>query len=215
MSTSVSVSPRKPGADDVLLARRLAAGDESAFDSFFADYFPRLFRFACSRLGGKEDEAEDVVQATLVSAVRKIQTYRGEAALFTWLCTICRREIGVRRERAGLAIDASLPEDDPVARAALDTLVAGSSDPGLELDRLEEARLVQATLDHLPGRYGDALKWKYMLDLSVEQIASRLGVGYKAAESLLARARQAFREAFRTVPQRAWQSGRGAGEKQS
>jgi DNA-directed RNA polymerase specialized sigma24 family protein len=54
-------------------------------------------------------------------------------------------------------------------------------------------------LDQLPTRYGDALEWKYGEGLSVKEIATRLGVGPKAAESLLTRARQAFRDAFATV----------------
>jgi len=55
---------------------------------------------------------------------------------------------------------------------------------------------VAATLDHLPATYGDVLEWKYLHGLSVGEIASRLGIGYKAAESRLSRARAAFREGF-------------------
>jgi RNA polymerase sigma-70 factor, ECF subfamily len=58
---------------------------------------------------------------------------------------------------------------------------------------------VQVTLDHLPARYADVLEWKYIQGLSVDEIAHRLGVGYKAAESLLTRARQAFRDGFSLV----------------
>jgi DNA-directed RNA polymerase specialized sigma24 family protein len=69
------------------------AGDEPAFEEFFAAYFPRLFRFALPRVGGDEDAAEEATQAALVKAIEKLHTYRGEAALFTWLCAICRNEI--------------------------------------------------------------------------------------------------------------------------
>jgi DNA-directed RNA polymerase specialized sigma24 family protein len=57
-------------------------------------------------------------------------------------------------------------------------------------------RIVEATLDALPGRYGDALEWKYIDGLSVQEIADRLRVGPKAAESLLTRARESFRDAI-------------------
>jgi RNA polymerase sigma-70 factor (ECF subfamily) len=69
-------------------------------------------------------------------------------------------------------------------------------DPENELHRRELSRLVQAVLDQLPARYGDALEWKYIEGIPVQEIARRLGLGYKAAESLLTRARQAFREGF-------------------
>ena len=62
---------------DLALARRLLAGDETGFEEFFAEYFPRLFRFASVRLGGNRDAAEEVTQATLIRAIRKLGTYRG------------------------------------------------------------------------------------------------------------------------------------------
>jgi RNA polymerase sigma-70 factor (ECF subfamily) len=180
---------------DLALVRRLVAGDESAFEQFFAEYFQRLYRFARLRLCGDDSAAEEVVQAALIKAVRKIHTYRGDAALFTWLCTLCRREIAVWLERTGRMSEVSLIEDEPVTRAALETLASlTAADPETQLDRLELARLVQVTLDHLPGRYADALEWKYLQGLSVEEIAERLGLGYKAVESLFSPARQALRD---------------------
>ena len=59
--------------------------------------------------------------------------------------------------------------------------------------------MVWAVLDHLPVRYGNALQWKYIQGLSVREIASLLGASPKAAESVLTRARQAFRDGFAAV----------------
>ena len=183
---------------DVDLARRLIAGEEAAFDEFFAAFFQRLYRFARARLNGDEDAAEEVVQSALIHAIPKLHLYRGEAALFTWLCTLCRREISTHRARTGKFSDVSWL-DEPGTSAALDALaLLGTDDPEAQMRRSELAQLVQATLDHLPGRYGDALEWRYIQGLSVDEIAARLGLGYKATESLLSRARQAFREGFQT-----------------
>jgi RNA polymerase sigma factor (sigma-70 family) len=77
--------------EDATLVRRMLEGDERAFDEFFDIYFDRVFRFALRRTRD-EDAAEEVAQATLVRAMRKLGTWRGEASLFTWLCAICRRE---------------------------------------------------------------------------------------------------------------------------
>jgi RNA polymerase sigma-70 factor (ECF subfamily) len=182
---------------DLELARRLRAGDEAAFDAFFGEYFSRMYRFARTRLGGDEDAAEEVAQTTLIKALAKIGTYRGEAALFTWLCTVCRHEIDRWFTRTGRSAHVSLSDDSSDTRAILDALVALSGDdPERAYQRSELSRLVQITLDHLPGRYGDALVWKYIEGASVDEIGRRLGLGYKAAESLLTRARQAFREGF-------------------
>jgi RNA polymerase sigma-70 factor (ECF subfamily) len=177
------------------LVRRMLAGEEPAFDEFFADYFPRLFRFAVLRLRD-EDAAEEVVQATLVLAVRKIGTWRGEAALFTWLCTICRREIGAWAARTSRRALVPLEDDDPDVRAALESLGGAIEGPDAAVTRREVGRLVQLALDYLPPRYSRALEWKYLEELSVQEIAARMQTTPKAVESLLTRARDAFREGF-------------------
>ena len=181
---------------DIALVRRVLAGEESAFDDLFDGWFPPLYRFALSRLGGNEDACEEVVQRTLIRAFDRLHTYRGEAALLTWLCTLCRREISAWHERAGRACEVSWPEPQVGLQGALDAIAAGADDPEAALRRRELAALVRLTLDHLPGRYGDVLEWKYIEEQSVDEIAGRLGVGYKAAESMLSRARAAFREGF-------------------
>src|SRR4030095_15560802 len=84
------------------LVRGMLAGDEGAFDEFFTRHFPRLFRFAQTRVASA-DLAEEVAQATMTTACRKLHTWRGEAALFTWLAAVRPREIAhaPRRCRRG------------------------------------------------------------------------------------------------------------------
>ena len=186
---------------DRALVRRLLKGDEEATEQFLAAYTPRLYRFALVRLDHNPDLAEETVQATLLRVIPMLHTYRGEAALFTWLCTICYREIcahyrRTRREPARM----DLLEEVPEIRVALELVASGATDdPERAFLRSELARLVQATLDHLPARYGDALEWKYIEGASVEEIGGRLAIGTTAAQSLLARARRAFRDAFETI----------------
>lgn len=189
------------GESDKALVSRMLGGDETAFEQFFETYFSRLYRFAVTRLHNDADAAEEVVQATLCKAIAKLATYRGEAALFTWLCTFCRHEVSAYYTRHNrTAHEVPLIEDTPSVRAALESLGATSPDgPDERIRRRELARLVHMTLDYLPDRYGDALEWKYIQELSVHEIAARLNVGPKAAESLLTRARRAFRDAFAAV----------------
>jgi RNA polymerase sigma-70 factor (ECF subfamily) len=177
---------------DRFLVARLLRGDEDAFTQFFDANFPALYRFALPRVGGDGDAAEEVVQLALVRAVRKLASYRGEAALLTWLTTICRREIATyfeRRKKVPPMVD--LSEDLPEVRAALESIGAHDT-----IRRREVSRIVQVVLDRLPNRYGDALEWKYIDGLSVIEIAERLGLAPKAAESVLTRARASFRDAF-------------------
>jgi RNA polymerase sigma-70 factor (ECF subfamily) len=113
------------------------------------------------------------------------------------LCTLCRREIGAWLERTGRRAEMPLIEDRPDVRAALEAFAAATAGaPETELGRRELSRLVQVTLDHLPSQYGQVLEWRYIQGHSVTEIATQLDLGYKATESLLTRAREAFREGF-------------------
>lgn len=183
------------------VAERMLAGEEQAFHEFFHAHFPGLYRFALARMNHDADAAEEVVQATLCTAISKLRTYRGEAALFTWLCAFCRREISAhykRRNRQPVTVE--LVEHSPEVRAALESLsVLAQESPEEALRRREVARLVQVALDGLPDRYANALEWKYVDGFSVEEIATRLGATPKAVESLLTRARVAFRDGFSTL----------------
>jgi RNA polymerase sigma-70 factor (ECF subfamily) len=193
----MSVSSAEDGR---ALVKRMLAGQESAFEEFFGDHFPPLYRFALTRVRDA-DAAEEVVQAALCRALGRLETYRGEAALSTWLFTFCRHEIAAHYERqARRPAHVDLIEDLPEVRAAIESLAADAvGDPESRLQREELGRLVQVALDQLPRRYGDALEWKYIDGLSVREIGERLCVSAKAAESLLTRARVAFRDGFLTL----------------
>jgi RNA polymerase sigma-70 factor (ECF subfamily) len=176
-------------------------GEESAFNAFFDSYFARLYRFALPRLNGDVEATQEVVQAVLGKAMRKLASFRGEAAMFTWLCQICRREVvdylrAHRRHSERIV----LIDDQPHLRDAIEAIEAPEEfDLIKSSSKSELGRLVQTVLDRLPARYADALEWKYVEGLSVDEIAQRMGVGQIAVQSMLARARVSFREALEQV----------------
>lgn len=189
------------GNADRKLVKRMLAGDGDAFEEFFADHFPSLFRFALMRVANDAYAADEVVQATLSKAIDHLESFRGEATLLTWLCRICRNEIATyyrRTQRQPLAVE--LAEDSQEIRSALELLSASeTASPEIRLRQKEVARWVRVTLDRLPARYGRALEWKYVHGLSVKEIGARLELSPKAAESLLTRSRIAFREGFQAI----------------
>lgn len=187
--------------EDRKLAKRLLAGDERAFQRFFDDNFPRLYRFALTRLPEDPEGVAEVVQSTLARALERIRSYRGEAALFTWLCVICRNElVDHLRRNARHARHLVLVEDDPSIRQVVESLDAPiDRDPAALALHAEAARLISVALDRLPARYGDALEWKYIEGRSVREIAQRLELSTEAAQSLLARAKRAFRDIYATL----------------
>jgi RNA polymerase sigma-70 factor, ECF subfamily len=185
---------------DRALARRVAAGSKTAFEEFFREYFPRLFRFTLSRAGGDTALAEEIVQRTMCIVVSKMGSYRGEALLFTWLCQICRNEMSsLLRARGLLARNDTPLEDNPAVQAALESLFGDTGDPQRSRQSDEIAHFVRVTLEYLPGRYATALEMKYIRGCSVDEIGEHFNISNKAAESVLSRARQAFKEGFRSL----------------
>ena len=186
--------------EDRALAKRVAAGGSDAFEVFFREYFPRLFRFTMTRANGDAELAEEIVQRTMCRVVRKMGSYRGEALLFTWLCQICRNEMAAVFKQRGLTDSQSLPlEDHPAIRAALESISVESDTPEKERTQEELARFVRLTLEYLPAKYATALEMKYIRDCTVDEIGEHLSISSKAAESVLSRARAAFKEGFRSL----------------
>lgn len=178
-----------------LLVRRMIAGDEGAFEEFADDYIPAVYRFAAARLRHDRELTREIAQATLVKALGSLASFRGEASLITWLCACCKSEIAAHFRRRGTR---------PVEVEWTEERVAESRTPGRAPEhgpersmlRGEAAELVHVALDGLPPRYAQVLEWKYLDNLPVKEIADRLELKAKAAESLLTRARNSFREVY-------------------
>lgn len=190
--------------DDRRQVKILLSGDQEAFRQFFEENYARLYRFALPRVSNDTNAAEELVQQSLSKALTKLESYRGEAQLFTWLCTIVRNEIiDWQRKQNRLNERFVLTEDFPGIKAAVESFHApASDDPARNFERAETARLIQVALDQLPARYGNALEWKYIEGFSAQEIADRLNMGIEATNSLLARAKRAFGDVFGSLSDR-------------
>lgn len=161
---------------------QMKAGREDAFEVFAGSYIPGLYRFARRRLHDDSELTKDVVQSTVCRVIENLDGWRAEAPFFAWLCACCANEIAAHYRRRGRR-----PREVELVDDAAD------GDPTA---RLEAAEVVHLALDRIPPAYARAVEWRYVEGLEVAEIARRLGASYKAAESLLSRARAAFREAY-------------------
>jgi RNA polymerase sigma-70 factor (ECF subfamily) len=184
-------------SEDLALVERMLAGDGEAFDIFADRYTRALYRFALARLERDRELTREIAQTTMCKALAKLDTYRGEASLFTWLCACCRNEVLMRfRSRRTAPDEVELADD---LEPAIGFGPGGAGGPEVALLEREAARRVHLALDLLPAHYARALEWKYLEDLPVQEIAARLNLGPKAAESLLTRARSAFRAGYESL----------------
>jgi RNA polymerase sigma-70 factor, ECF subfamily len=167
---------------DVALLADVAAGRAEAVQRLLDTVAPIVYGFLHARVGGDDAAAEDLLQETLLEAVRSAGGYRGDAALSTWLCAIARRRLARHYERE---------RRDEVARSGL-RLVA-DLDTVRPDDELETRDEVVRALGRLSPLHRQVLVLKYLDGLPVEQIAGELGRTRVQVQSLLQRARENLR----------------------
>ena len=179
----------KNTADRVSRERGLRAaalsGDEEAWRSWYDESFDALYAYVLWRCAGLREHADEVVQETWLVAVRRLGSFDPtQAAFVTWLRGIAAHVLRnhLRRRRC---------------RARLPVPVPGTEEPAdAALERREEAEGIARALAALPERYEAVLRAKYLDGQSVAAIAADWNETPKAVESLLTRARQAFRETY-------------------
>jgi len=162
------------------------------------DYAAQVYSLA-RRMLGNDDDAEDVTQEVLLQVLRKLDTFRGEAAFPTWLHRVTvNAALGLRRQRA--------TRDRHRAHAAVDDLPEPgtpggparrwSAPPDQQLLDHETQELIEAAIAQLDEKYRDVYVLADVEGLPNAEIASLLGLGLPAVKSRLHRARLMMREAL-------------------
>ena len=161
------------------LLTRAAAGDPAAVRALLDQVGPAVFGFVLARVGGDRVIADDIVQDTLVEGLKSAATFRGDAALSTWMCSIARRRIA-RHFAAERRLSGGWPASEEPTTESAEEIVG---------DRDEVVR----ALGRLPALYRQVLVLKYLDDLPVIAIAEELDRTAVQVQSLLQRARVALR----------------------
>lgn len=117
------MTPSKPAgsvdhvrAADADLVARCQAGDAGAFEELYRQHGRRLYNLACRMLGDPAD-AEDLLQEIFLAAYRKLGSFKGQAALSTWLYRLGMNQCLDRlRSKAGRMKLATASIDDAPLR---------------------------------------------------------------------------------------------------
>src|ERR1700755_3494449 len=177
--TSGDVHGSSREMSDVALVEAHLTGDPEAFGELFRRHRDRLWAVALRTTGNPEDAA-DALQDALISAFRRADSYRGDAAVTTWLhrivVTACLDRLRRRKVRAAEPLPDDL--DDAAARGAVLAGPDDGPDPGPEPHRVlaERRGLVLAALGELPPDQKAALVLVDMEGYPVAEAAAILDV---------------------------------------
>ena len=161
------------------------------YEVLVSKHVPTLRRWVAGRMRNPQD-AEDVVQQTLLLALRHFDQFRYEASFGTWLCTIATNEIRARFRRPDNRRTVLI---DPQAFATWevkDTRRSPLAEAELEQVRV---RMHQAIAD-LPELYRDVVELRDLRGLSIRETANSLRLSTPAIKSRLLRARCMLRKSY-------------------
>ena len=167
--------------DVAALTRRMAAGDELAYRTFYDAYFNRLSRYLLVVTAGDEDAAREALQSALVRVVRHIKVFPSDAIFWSWLTVLARSALSdqIRKKRRYLAFLDRFTWHTHAQQAIPD---AAEADACL-------VSLLETSLEALPFDERRLVEAKYFERRPVREIAEELNLSKKAVESRLVRIR--------------------------
>jgi RNA polymerase sigma-70 factor (ECF subfamily) len=183
--------------DDRLLVARLQARDETAVHELAERFGPRIYQLALRQMKNRED-AEEVTQDVLMKVYRKIDAFRGDSALSSWIYRITFNTAMSKLRSARLARAAQPSgtnrdaEDD--RRPTLHEPADWSHMPDEELLRSQLRRAVVAAIAELPEIYRVPVVLRDIEGLTTEEASTRLKVKDQTLKSRLHRGRLMLRE---------------------
>ncbi len=178
----------QPDAEDRLLSP----------DQIFRDYAPQIYHLA-RRMVGNDADAEDVTQDVLVQVVRKLNTFRGDAAISTWLHRVTvNAALSLRQKRATRQ---QREQQDPMDLFLEDghhsrPVPRWEERPDASILHKEEQELIEEAIQRMPELYRDVYVLAEIESLPNAEIADLLGLSLPAVKTRLHRARLWMREAL-------------------
>lgn len=163
----------------------------------FREYAPRIYHLA-RRMLGNDADAEDVTQDVLLQVIRKLDTFRGDSRIGTWLhrvtvnAALAHRQKRANRQRheAGEATD-DLPGADTTG-----TVNRWAAAPDAPVLAAEQAALIEKAIGTLPEPFRDVYVLADVEGLPNGEIGEMLGLSVPAVKSRLHRARLRMRDAL-------------------
>jgi RNA polymerase sigma-70 factor (TIGR02960 family) len=206
---------------------RARAGDENAF-RLLTEPYRRELQLHCYRILGSVQDAEDLVQETLLAAWRSLETFEGRASVRSWLYRIatnrCLNALRARSRRPReVQAMGDMPEPtrrtepvwlEPYPDVLLEDIADRAAGPAARYEARESIELAFIiALQHLPPSQRAALVLRDVLGFSTAEVADMLDTGEGSVKGALQRARATLRARLPADRERAVQPN-SAGERQ-
>ena len=194
----MQVHATKPSADladldDHALVARVLAGHGEVFRYIMQRCNQRLFRIARSVVGN-DSEAEDVLQEAYMRAYNKLDSFRGDAALLTWLTSIVLNEARGRLRKRRNMVDLEQVDMDPGdSHVVAFRAKSGNEDPLVDAARAQMRHLLEHAIDELSPAFRTVFVLREIEGCSVEETATQLAINPATVKTRLFRARRQLR----------------------
>lgn len=180
----------EPVADQPVMGGRSVEWSSAEFASLYAEHCQSIF-YLTLRFLGDPQKAEDATHDVFLKAFRKLDQYRGEASIRTWLYRIAINHCQNLCQSWHNRHIYSNAED-----AVWENSAAKTDSPLRVLETKELGQRIQKTLDALPEEYRLLLLLVADEELSYEEIAALVGQTVDAVRGKLHRARKTFAAHF-------------------
>lgn len=171
------------------LVEQILIGNERALRFFYLHFQPRIFKYIKNKIADTAD-AEEIMQDTLLATIEGLRDFSFRCRIFTFICSIANHKVidFYRRKKIKKVVFSHLADAEPLVSTLL-----GPED--LLDDELLKQR-IKETFDKITPIYKKILILKYVQGYKVAEIAQKLSISFKSAESQLFRARRAFVTTF-------------------
>lgn len=181
---------------DTELLERIKADDPGAFEALVETYGDRVYRFGRRMCGDRED-AQDILQETLIAAYRALKDLEHAGAMKTWLYRVAANACLMMRRRGKFEPDReiSLEELMPAGEEGPRAEIPDEADlPDRAAERGQVVERVRQAVGDLPPAYRIVLVMRDMEQLSTKEVAEALGLQESAVKMRLHRARLMVRK---------------------
>jgi RNA polymerase sigma-70 factor, ECF subfamily len=184
-----SLSMRTKRLNEREIVDQILAGNERALRTFYRFFAGSLHAYIYKKVNNPAD-SEEIHQDVLLSTLEGLRDFSFKSSLFTFMCAIANHKVidFYRRKKIKEIVLSKIIDAEPL----LSTLLG----PEDALDRTLLSQRIHQTFQKITPIYKEILTLKYIYGYSVDEIARKLSITFKSAESQLFRARKAFSAEF-------------------